>query len=45
MMLSLPTGLDLRGPTEKRANVVNVIKRLAALRFMRTAGMTILGER
>jgi hypothetical protein len=43
MMLSIPTGRDLRGPTEKRANVFNLGKRLAAFRFMRSSGMDILG--
>lgn len=44
MLLSIPTGRDLRGPAEKRAGVASMIKRLAAFRFMRSAGMDILGS-
>ncbi len=44
MMLSIPTGIDLRATTEKRANLTNCFKRLDALRFMRRVGMRILAE-
>jgi hypothetical protein len=44
MLLSIPTGIDLRGPDEKRANLTNVKRRFAAFKFMRTAGVRILGR-
>jgi hypothetical protein len=44
MMLSIPTGIDLRAPTEKRANLGNCFRRLDALRFMRKVGIRILGD-
>jgi hypothetical protein len=44
MMLSIPTGIDLRGPGEKRANLGNVKRRFDAFRFMRRIGALILAE-
>ena len=44
MLLSIPTGRDLRGFGEKRAHVANVMKRFAAFRFMRASGIEILGK-
>lgn len=35
MMLSIPTGRDLRGPAEKRAHVSNLRNRLGAFDYMR----------
>jgi hypothetical protein len=35
MMLSIPTGIDLRGPLEKRAHINSMRKRLNAFRYMR----------
>jgi len=35
MMLSIPSGLDLRGTHEKRAHLQSLRKRLDAFRYMR----------
>lgn len=35
MMLSLPSMVDLRGPTEKRAHINSMHKRLGAFEYMR----------
>jgi hypothetical protein len=44
MLLSIPTGIDLRGPSEKRANLSNVLRRMSAFKFMRRAGFNVLAE-
>ncbi len=35
MMLSIPSGMDLRGPHEKRAHINSMHKRLCAFDYMR----------
>jgi hypothetical protein len=35
MMLSIPSGIDLRGPIERRANIGNLRRRLGAFEYMR----------
>jgi hypothetical protein len=44
MMLSIPTGIDLRSMAEKKANLGNVRRRVDAFRFMVRRGIRILAE-
>jgi hypothetical protein len=44
MMLSIPTGIDLRAPAEKRAGFKNMFRRFDAIHFMRRAGIRVLAD-